>query len=368
MKGSYYGDNSRYLYEWVLINKPHLKPVWLTSNKNVFKHLDNDSKPVLLQFSFRAVRFLTQAKVAAFTNSLKDLSFDSRLIPDSIQLIALRHGRSVKRVRFARREHKISQSEVLNRNHESNLIKYVISTSDYISDLQEKCLLIGINKHIVTGYPRNDALLNPPLGIASDWMDMIAGVKPNHVILYAPTWRHGRESTQFFPFDDFDKDLLINFLELTGTLLLFRPHVNDLKYTELNKFLNSFVDSTNMAMMASHEQWSDVNSMLPFIDALICDYSALYHDFLLLDKPIILVPYDMEDFDKQNGFLYDYKANALGPIVDSLEKLVGQINDSVVNGDDRFRDKRHKLRDKIHTFQDDQSSARVAMLIEKIVS
>lgn len=366
MKGSYYGDNSRHLYESILANKPELKAIWLTSNKEIYRRLKLDGKPVLFQFSFRAVRMLSQAKVATFTNSLRDLAVDSALVPNSLQLIALRHGRSVKRIRFARLNHKISQEETLIRKHEGGLIKYAISTSDFISKLQEECLLIGQDKHKVTGYPRNDILFNPPQDLVKDWKDLIGSVEHERVILYAPTWRHGRESTKFFPFSDFDKLALIDFLESTNSLLLVRPHVNDLQYPEIKKFLISLVDSSDKIMMATHREWHDVNSMLPFIDVLICDYSALYHDFLLLDRPILLIPYDLNEFERQNGFLYNYTSNAPGPIIKSFKQFI-EHSQNIANGVDEFREQRNLLCDKIHTFKDDKSCARVTDLLEKIL-
>ena len=150
MKGNYYGDNSRHLYEWIISNRPDLKPVWLTINKEVFESLKNQKKPVLLQYSMKAIRLLSQVQVATFTNSLKDLAIDSRLVPNSIKLVALRHGRSVKRVRFARLNHKISHNETLVRKYEGRLIKYAISTSDFISDLQEKSKVILFASRVST--------------------------------------------------------------------------------------------------------------------------------------------------------------------------------------------------------------------------
>jgi CDP-glycerol glycerophosphotransferase (TagB/SpsB family) len=367
MKGSYYGDNSKHLYEWTLAHKPELKAIWLTSNKEIFRRLKADGKPVLLQFSFRAVRMLAQAKVAAFTNSLRDLAIDSAFVPNSLQLIALRHGRSVKRIRFARLNHKISQEETLIRKREGELIKYAISTSDFISNLQEQCLLIGRNKHVVTGYPRNDTLFNPPEDIKIEWKNLMDDNQAERVILYAPTWRHGRESTKFFPFSDFDKLALIDFLESTNSLLLLRPHVNDLQYPELKKFLTSLVESSDKLMMATHKEWHDVNSMLPFIDVLICDYSALYHDFLLLDKPILLIPYDLNEFEKHNGFLYDYTTNAPGPIINSFKQFI-EHSQNIVDGIDNFEVQRNLLCDKIHAFKDDKSCARVSDLISLILN
>ena len=84
------------------------------------------------------------------------------------------------------------------------------------------------------------------------------------------------------------------------------PHVQDLRYPALRAMLEALAAHPDCVRLATHEQLPDVNSFLPFVDVLITDYSALYHDFLLLDRPILFVPYDYEEFEQQNGFLYDY--------------------------------------------------------------
>jgi len=367
MKGRWYGDNGRHLYEWVLKNHSNLRPVWLTSDQSIARTLRDENKPVVLQRSMRGVRLIAQARVATFTNSLADLAAQQDLIPDSIKLIALRHGRSVKRIRFARREHKISDKAAKSRRHEGDMIRYAISTSDFISDLQEECLRIGRQKHVVTGYPRNDVLFNIPEEARTAWRMFVGGTQPRKVVLYGPSWRHDREATKFFPFRDFCQDTLIDFLEETRTLLLLRPHVQDLHYSTVRSFLQSLVDCSDMVKSATHEQFHDVNLLIPFVDILISDYSALYHDFLLLDRPMIFIPYDYAVMKRLNGFLYDYYANLPGPSISSFEEFMSHFGD-IVSGKDAFRERRRKLRDKIHTYQDSNSCSRVADLIDRILN
>ena len=158
MNGTWYGDNSRHLYEWVLAHRPDVRAVWMTRDQEVHRRRRAEGRPVALSSSPRGIRLLWRARAAAFSNSLRDIAPDPALAPRSLRLLALRHGRSVKRVRFARLGHQISAEEARARRQEGDMIDYAISTSEFISDLQEECLRIGRAKHVVTGYPRNDAL------------------------------------------------------------------------------------------------------------------------------------------------------------------------------------------------------------------
>ena len=364
MNGHWYGDNSRYVYEWILENRPDLKPVWLTKNAEVYKRLAQQHKPVATIGSLRGLGCLLKAEKGLFTNSLHDLAILPFLIPDHIKLVALRHGRSVKRIRFARKSHKISRDETVERRRE--LVVHAISTSEFISDIQEECLQIGRHKHVVTGYPRNDLLWEVPEDEQNAWHQFIGDVDDKTVILYAPSWRHGRQATKFFPFDDFSVDDLARYLESRSVMLLLRPHANDLrKYPELVGFLRQLAQRTSNIRMATHVEFPDVNSLLPYVDILISDYSALYHDYLLLKRPMLFIPYDLEEFREENGFLYDYEALLPGPKVGSLDDF-GKYIDQILAGKDQWNDKRQKLCDLVHSCQDKNARKRVVELLERI--
>lgn len=245
------------------------------------------------------------------------------------------------------------------------MIEFAISTSEFISDLQEECLHIGRAKHVVTGYPRNDALLEVSESQGQDWYRFLGGATPRHVALYAPTWRHGREPTRFFPFDDFTVGALVQELRREGVLLLLRPHARDLRYRALREMLDALAAHSDCVRVTTHEQMPDVNSFLPFVDVLITDYSALYHDFLLLDRPILFVPYDYEEFERQNGFLYDYFVNLPGPSVNTFAELCRYMS-AVAAGEDQDKERRRALRDKVHTYQDAKSCERTVALLDKV--
>lgn len=368
MYGAYYGDNSRHLYEWILNNRKDLKPIWITKNKDIYQILQKDNKPVTNAKSLEGIIHLLTAKVGVFSNSLNDIAWKYKMVPKSLPLIALRHGRSVKKIRFAREGHKLSEKERKEREFESIRLKFAISTSEFISDLQEECLRIGRNKHIITGYPRNDELYKLPNGSIEEWNSFIGDLKPNKVILYGPSWRHKRYATKFFPFDDFDLAELKIFLEKNKCLLLLRPHRNELtKYNDLVDFLNEMSNSSEMIKLCTHNHFPDVNKLLTFVNVLVSDYSALYHDYLLLDRPMLFIPYDYEDFKEKNGFLYNYFENLPGPAIHNFKSFRKELK-LILKGTDNYKKERKELRNKIHKYQDDNSCERVSKLIDKIIN
>jgi len=367
MDGGWYGDNSKYMFEFILKHAPEVKAYWITKNRHVLKKLRKEGKPVALNYSIKGIYLLYRSRVALYTNSLLDISYERNLVPVDYQLIALRHGRSVKRVRFARKGHALPETEKILRKKEGEMIKYAISTSELVSQIQEECLHIGIEKHIITGYPRNDYLKDPLEEHRTQFLRFVSELNYEKVILYGPSWRHGRNPTKYFPFDDFDREKLISYLKTNKILLLIRPHMGDLNVkSEVSKFLTQLARSNDVIKLATHHYFPDVNTLLPFIDILVSDYSALYHDFLLLDKPMMFVPYDYDEFKIQNGFLYDYYENLPGPKISTFKEFL-EYTKIILTGQDPHKENRKALCSKIHTFNDNNSCQRVANLLTEII-
>ena len=76
-----------------------------------------------------------------------------------------------------------------------------------------------------------------------------------------------------------------------------------------------FVDDTCSVMTAcerlivvTDDDYDDLYRFVKDVDVLITDYSSIYFDFLLCRKPIILFPFDEEDYVAHSRpFYFDYK-------------------------------------------------------------
>lgn len=360
MQGRFYGDNAKHLFEYILSSKSDLKVYWVTRNYRLFVELKEQGKPVLYIYSLHYLKIFLRADKGVYTDSFRDLFLGPCMAHSKFKMLNLRHGRSVKRVRFARLAHKISVKENIERNFETLKTKFAISTSPFISILQEECLKIGEDKHVVTGYPRNDGLI-----IRSTQYSKLQFSEEGVIdILYSPSWRHGRKSTAFFPFPNFKLDEFDEFLEGINIRIWIRPHVGELFLPEVKEFLGKINKCKNLRVI-SHIDCPDINSSLHEFDAMISDYSAIYHDFLLLDRPILFIPYDFEEFQNKNGFLYDYLHFLPGPNIQNYSALRDELS-QVSKNIDLYVPKRHVLRDKIHSHLDANSCQRVLSLIGEL--
>jgi CDP-glycerol glycerophosphotransferase (TagB/SpsB family) len=114
--------------------------------------------------------------------------------------------------------------------------------------------------------------------------------------------------------------------------------------------------------MATQFEVADTTELLHFVDILVTDYSSIYHDFLLLDRPILFVPYDYQAFEKARGFSYDYYEYLPGPELMSFADFQSELSD-IEEGVDRYRAERRRLRNLIHKHQDGCARERLTKLI-----
>ena len=99
-------------------------------------------------------------------------------------------------------------------------------------------------------------------------------------------------------------------------------------------------------------------------DALLTDYSSVYIDYLLLDRPIGFVTDDWDAYRNSRGFVFDDpRAVMPGPFLTDYAELTTFLSD-VASGNDPFQDRRRTLADRFHTYADGQSCERVLRAID----
>lgn len=365
-RGQWYTDNSKRVYEWLLENRPDLRPVWVTRNKNVAQELKTRGLPVCHTSSPKAFYLLMRAPLAVTSTQLYDITSIPECPPDNLRIVFLGHGKSIKASSLSKKGPRSDWTRWLFRR-KSELIDVGISTSPFISELAAKSNGLPADRFQETGYPTHDLLVAPPSQAKQRFEEYLGDLRPEKVVLYAPTWRpawrDGLEPTRFFPFEDFDKEALVRYLEENRILMLLRPHELDLlKCRALREFLQSLAAEEKWIRICDSHDFADINEVLPFTDALISDYSSIYHDYLLLDRPVLFIPYDYAAFDEAIGFMFDYYKHLPGPVLGSQKDLVTHLTHAL-EGEDTYEDRRHALRDMIHVHTDGKATQRVAQII-----
>lgn len=367
--GYYYADNSRYLYEWVLENKPGLSAVWMTKSSEVYRLLEFENKPVELINSVTGVSLLFQADAGFFTHSMADIAPDTSFVPKSLDMVYLRHGEPVKNTHLSPKNSELITDD--ERSQSERWKKYdvnVICTSSFIAEAQRDRLGVTLDQQIVSGYPRHDPLFEGDFeantsNILNKHIEFDAG-NVDRISLYAPTWRQyesvvdKKSPTEFFPFKDIELSNVDKLLRETNSAILLRPHPHDLQHEIVQTRLNELKNLSTYIDVLGPEKLHDVYEVLPYIDILITDYSSLYHDFLILDKPMLFVPYDLALFKQHVGFIYDYEANLPGPLIESWDDFRNGFK-NIIDNTEKYERERTSLRNLVYDYQDEHASKRI---------
>lgn len=234
-----------------------------------------------------------------------------------------------------------------------------ISYSDFASLLYNSRYHIPSSKYIALGAPRNDYLFSSiPDPYHKEY---------KKVILYAPTFRESYDNAKPLKIDFWLKGFRGNefhkFLVEHGYLLIWKLHPNEEKRWanfDQSEFPSNLVTLTDKKL---RDMGVDFYQLLSLTDTLVTDYSSIYADYLLLDRPMVFVPADEEIYNEQRGLLLNpYDVWMPGPKCRDQEQLQDEISRSLEDTA-YFQHERQFLRGVFHRFMDGKSTERVANFI-----
>ena len=195
---------------------------------------------------------------------------------------------------------------------------YIISANSFMTNIfKNSYKLQGLYEGTIVeeGHPRNDVLINSDPEYVYKKM-AARGIFINRtkkVILYAPTWRGGSGSEVASNY----KECIRSYKGLHNALnekfsreyqIIVKPH--QYVYKQLTQ-----QDKNDMQFVPQH---IDANELLSIVDVLISDYSSIYFDFMLTNRPIVFYIPDLEEYKKERGIYF--KPDELpGPTATNVE-------------------------------------------------
>jgi len=178
------------------------------------------------------------------------------------------------------------------------------------------------------------------------------------VVLYAPTWREWNPTFQFKLFLELatNKELQ-KVLKINNAMLVFKPHPQEEANILSYEFPKNFHIITSNNML---KKGLTTNELLLVSDLLITDYSSIFWDYLILDRPMIFYVPDIDDYRAHRGLILEpFEEWVPGKIAYSVDALVKTISGVLEEGKDGFEYKRKWLRNIMYKHQDGKSSERI---------
>lgn len=242
----------------------------------------------------------------------------------------------------------------LNEKEQSNKINFYISkifaTSELFRPIMSAAFACPMEKVVICGHPRNDKLFDSN------------NSKPNFIkdhkfIFWAPTYRKSSLLNSFngnynnlLPLFSTDNYVTLNnHLKEKNIVLLIKLHpVEDIDESSLIKMSNLYIYSHNQFVKEGY----DLYETLSFADALISDYSSIFLDYLLLNRPVAFVIEDIEEYRNSRGFVMNNPLDFMpGDKIQTQNEFFNFIND-IANGIDKYKDERKRVNDIVNYYKD----------------
>lgn len=227
---------------------------------------------------------------------------------------------------------------------------YLISANEFSTEKFQTAFKIEKNRIIQTGYPRNDYLVNHSEKDVLTIKEKYNIPLDKKVILYAPTWRD-----DCYKIDGYYYEIETDFNKWKDSLgedyvVLFKQHYI-IKNSFVNKGLENFIYYI--------EEDVDINELYIISDILVTDYSSVFFDYAILERPILFYMYDLEKYKNNiRGFYLDIYKDLPGDVVENTEELLSKII-YLENNKNLYINKIRKFNTRFNDMNDGKATTRV---------
>ena len=351
---SRFGDfdgNLKYLYLYLTrLEDERAEFVFLTDKKGVYENLKVKGIRVWyypsLVTMFRLLR--TRLIIVDGNEWTKQLKYFFLFNSKKVQVW---HGTGLKTIGLLKPAVKALSGFRKKFKKENTYYDLVVLSSDYQVSMRGGAFRYG--HLLVNGLPRNDIFFDQDLikdnnlGCDNEMIEQAVQFKKNglNLITYAPTWRKYDYSFDHLSFKDLEA---------------FAKHNRLIYILKLHPKHRCMLDLKAYQHIVEYDQYSDIYPLLTLTDLLITDYSSIYLDYLLTDRPIVFYPYDGDEYiGAERELLLDYEQMTPGPMCYSQREMEHQIQRILVEGKDDYSAERKSLRKKFFKYKDGRSAERL---------
>ncbi len=343
------GDSTKPVFDEMIkrgLNKKY-KMVWLVNgDEKTFPQIDNvsyiKSRPTSLSQRVKLLKLKATAKCLVCCN---DFLVTQRRGQFSIYIT---HGSPLK-------------SCVGYYSLPKNVDRCVVQAKSWITPVS-KAMVVGEDRIVALGYPRNDAFSKPDTNLKG-----MFECDYNKIVAWYPTYRQHKSGKQTgaanalpIVHDEQSALELNDYAKEKRVLIVIKPHfAQDVSKIRALYLSNIVLISDDFFIKNNITSYEFIKSC----DSLITDYSSVYYDYLLADKPVAVVWEDYEEYSKNPGFAVDtsYYLKAAEKIYD-LKDFKLYI-DRLSNNIDMYKQERSEINRLVNYSDDGKNAQRVAEYI-----
>lgn len=324
-----YNYNSKYLFEYVKKNLPEITPRYVINDdeeRATLSHIYGDEF-FIESYSVEGIKKVLEGGVWFTSAGLPVYGFR---LGKKRKIVNLWHGVPLKKIALLENQaswfKRLYFKSIFSANYDS-----IYTTSETLIPIMAKSFGVGRDCIKVMGQPRNDLLFQEI--DRQDMLKRLYGIDflVNHVILYAPTYREFGD-TKLFPFEDFDIKVLKDFLERHKIMLLIRYHLEE----QQGECLES-----RWIRTVNEDKVLDIMEILSGFDGVITDYSSIYIDYLLLERPVVFLPYDFYEYERKRGMNFVYEEVTPGPKPTTMKEFMKEV-ERLFTDSSYYKEARHK--------------------------
>ena len=342
-KNTDYSGNLRVCADLFLRNGQHKLYVYKDDSmpKDIEKALTVQGITVLKPNLWLTFYHLLTTGIFVFSHVPRDAHLTSR--NKNRKVLGLWHGVAFKNIESQMISVSDTKMKLIKNN--AKLYDLMVASSEADKKYIAKSFLVDESIIDIIGLPRYELLKSdyPFDDFLQLQKNRLSEIKSNmKLVLYAPTFREKTESA-FDQVCDEEWIQLQSFLQKSDVILGLRPHSYDIKTSPVvtRKMKN--------IVWLSQEEFTESNLVLQFVDALIVDFSSIWIDFLLLDRPILGFAKDFEHYcNNERGFAYDFEETFPDKFAHNFDDFFTNLVQVI--GDDNQKKEYRFVKEKFHKY------------------
>lgn len=378
--GRRFADNPRYFYLYVCAHpEERIRPIWISHNRTVIDFLNANNADGRYEAyyykSLKGIWYCLRGAVYVFDNYSKDINFWTS---GGALKFNLWHGTGNKKANhdnlFDRVRHPRNLWERFQtfprRLSDEKPSHYTLATSEPLATISMSVFNAPYSHMVIDGYPRNDAMLcvANQKEAASCFMQMMTP-EETKICKQVIAWKHAGYKIDFYMptfrdsetdfFDVMNLEKFNEFLEKNKIIFLVKLHPKSKLKREFAqiRYSNIYnIDGEN-----------DPYTFMGYVDMLTADYSSVYSDFMLLDRPVVAFHYDYAKYHGNTRDEYvpfdEYMPERKAVTMDELMSATLEVLT-----EDAHKEKRKVSRDRMFLYQDSESTKRLVGKVKQLLN